>query len=89
MVPPSIPQMQRIQNSMDNLLYCINLGVDEKAKKYMELQNKFLTYEPQLKSFIPEATIPTQSQEPNHILQVFWQATYQQCHTPFKNHCKS
>ena len=55
--------MQRIQNNMDNLLYRTNLGEDQKAK----LQNKFLNYKHQLKSSIPEATIPTQLQESSQI----------------------
>ena len=33
----------------------------------MQLQNKFLNYKHQLKSLIPEATIPTQPQESNQI----------------------
>ena len=33
----------------------------------MQLQNKFLYYKHQLKSLIPEATIPTQPQEQNQI----------------------
>ena len=56
-----------IQNNMDNLLYRTNLGEDQKAKQYMQLQNKFLNYKHHLKSLIPEATIPTQPQEPNQI----------------------
>ena len=67
MVPPPISEMQRIQNNMDNLLYRTNIGEDQKAKQYMQLQNKFLNYKHQLKSLIPEATIPTQSQESNQI----------------------
>ena len=63
MVPPPISGMQRIQNNMDNLLYRTNLGEDQKAKQYMQLQNEFLNYKHQLKSLIPEATIPTQHQE--------------------------
>ena len=63
MVPPPISGMQRIQNNMDNLLYRTNLGEDQKAKQYMQLQNEFLNYKHQLKSLIPEATIPTQPQE--------------------------
>ena len=60
MVPPPISEMQRIQNNMDSLLYRTNLGEDQKAEQYMQLQNKFLNYKHQLKSLIPEATIPTQ-----------------------------
>ena len=67
MVPPPISEMQHIQNNMDNLLYRTNLGEDQKAKQYMQLQNKFLNCKHQLKSLIPEATIPTQPQESNQI----------------------
>ena len=67
MVPPPISEMQRIQNNMDNLLYRTNLEEDQKAKQYMQLQKKLLNYKHQLKSLIPEATIPTQPQEPNQI----------------------
>ena len=66
-VPPPISQMQRIQNNMDNLMYRTNLEEDQKAKQYMQLQNKFLNYKQQFKSLIPEATINTQPQESNQI----------------------
>ena len=65
MVPPPISEMQRIQNNMDNLLYRTNLEEDQKAKQYMQLQNKFLNYKHQVKSLIPEGTISTQPQESN------------------------
>ena len=67
MVPPSIPEMQRIQNNIDHLLYRTNLGEDEKVKQYMQLQNRFLTYKHQLKSLIPEAPMSSQPQESNQI----------------------
>ena len=67
MVPPPISEMQSIQNNMDNLLYRGNLGEDQKTKQFMQLQNKFLNYNHKLKSLIPEATIPTQPQEPSQI----------------------
>ena len=67
MVPPVIPEMQRIQNNMDNLLYRTNLGDDERARQYMQLQNKFLTYKHQLNSLTPEATILPQPQGREHI----------------------
>ena len=67
MVPPPISEMQRIQNNMDNLLYRTNLGEDQKAKQYMQLQNKFLKDKHQFKSLIPEAAIPTQPQESNQM----------------------
>ena len=52
---------------MDNLLYRTHFGEDQRAKQYMQLQNKFLNYKHQLKSLIPEATIPTQPQESNQM----------------------
>ena len=67
MVSPPISEMQLIQNNMDNLLYRTNLGENQKAKQYMQFQSKFLNYKHQLKSLIPEATIPTQPQESNQI----------------------
>ena len=66
-VPPPISQMQRIQNNMDNVMYRTNLGEDHKARQYMQLQSTFLNYKNQLKSLIPEATIPTQPQQSNQI----------------------
>ena len=71
MVPPPISE-PRIQNNMDNLLYRINLGEDQKPKQYMQLQNKFLNYKHQLKSLIPEATLPPQPQESNQFLRMYW-----------------
>ena len=44
MVPPLISDMQRIQNIIGNLLYRTNLEEDQKAKQYMQFQNKFLNY---------------------------------------------
>ena len=58
MVSPSAPEMQRIQNNMDNLVYRTNMREDEKAKQYMQLQNKLSTYKDQLKSLIPDAPMP-------------------------------
>ena len=48
-------------------MYRTNLGEDQKAKQYMQLQNKFFNYKQQFKSLIPEATIHTQPQESNQI----------------------
>ena len=54
--------MQRLQNNMDNLLYRTEPGDYDKARQYMQLQNRFLTYKHQLNS-IPDATMLTQFQE--------------------------
>ena len=69
MVPPPISEMQRIQNQAP-VSYKPWRG--QKARQYMQLQNKFLNYKHQLKSLIPEATIPTQPQEPNQISTNVW-----------------
>ncbi|XP_078367598.1 uncharacterized protein LOC144651511 [Oculina patagonica] len=55
MTPPVISEMQRLQNNMDGFLSRRDLAEDEKARQYMQLQNRFLTYKHQLNS-IPEAT---------------------------------
>ncbi|KAL9986974.1 hypothetical protein ACROYT_G001204 [Oculina patagonica] len=44
MAAPVVPDTQRLQNNMDGLLSRNDLGEDEKARKYMQLQNRFLTY---------------------------------------------
>ena len=80
-----ISEMQRIQNNMDNILYRTNLAEDQKAKQYMQLQNKFLNYKNQLKSLIPEASPKSQTK----FLRMYWQGKYQQGQTTFKNHRKS
>ena len=67
MVPASIPEMKRIQNYMGHLLYRTNLRDGEKAKQYVQSQNKFLTYKYQLKSLIREAPMPAKPQQPNQI----------------------
>ncbi|KAL9964925.1 hypothetical protein ACROYT_G028639 [Oculina patagonica] len=66
MAAPVIPEMQRLQNNIDGLLFRNDLGEDEKARHYMQLQNRFLTYKHQLIS-IPEATKWAEPQEKKQI----------------------
>ncbi|KAL9986096.1 hypothetical protein ACROYT_G000173 [Oculina patagonica] len=66
MAAPVIPEMQRLRNNMDGLLSRNDLGEDEKARQYMQLQNRFLTYKHQLNS-IPEATKWAEPQEKKQI----------------------
>ena len=61
MTPPVIPEMQRLQNNMDKLLYRTDIGEYDKARQYMQLQNRFLTYKRKLDS-IPEGKKPAQEQ---------------------------
>ena len=56
MAPPVIPEMQRIRNDMDNILHRTNIADDERARQYMQLQNRFLTYKHQLNSLTSEAS---------------------------------
>ena len=51
MVPPPISEMQRIQNNMDNLLYRTNLGEDQKAKQYMNYQQRQTPFKNHQKSY--------------------------------------
>ena len=44
MNPPVIPVMQKLQGSMDGLLLRSDLGEYNKAKHYMQLQNRYLMF---------------------------------------------
>ena len=48
-------------------MYRTKPGEDQRARQYMQLQNKFLNYKQQFKSLIPEATIHSQPQKSNQI----------------------
>ena len=61
MTSPVITEMQRLQNNMDKLLYRTDIGEYDKTRQYMQLQNRFLTYNRKLDS-IPEGTKPVQEQ---------------------------
>ena len=67
MAPPIIPEMQRLQNNMDNILYRAGLGDYDKVRQYMQLQNRFLTNKHQLNSIHEAATMLTQPQEQEQI----------------------
>ena len=54
--PPVLPAMQQLRNNMDGLLPRTDLGDYEKARQYVQLQNKYLTFQHQLNS---------RNQEPN------------------------
>ena len=69
--PPVLPAMQQLRNNLDGLLTRKDLGENEKARKYVQLQNDFLTFQHQLNSRNqePEAegkksNLPTSIQEP-------------------------
>ena len=66
MIPPVIPEMQRLQNNMDKLLYRTDLGEYDKAKHYTQLQNKYLTFKQQLNSR-PRELNPRYSEEQREI----------------------
>ena len=48
--PPVLPAMQQLRNNLDGLLTRKDLGENEKARKYVQLQNDFLTFQHQLNS---------------------------------------
>ena len=66
MTPPVIPVMQKLQDSMDGLLSRSDLGDYERAKHYMQLQNKYLTFKQQLNSR-PRELNPSYSEEQREI----------------------
>ena len=67
MAPPIISEMQCLQINMDNVLYRADLGEYDKARQYMQLQNRFLTYKHQLNSLPQAATTRTQPEEQEQI----------------------
>ena len=66
MTPPVIPVMQKLQDSMDGLLSRSDLGDYERAKHYIQLQNKYLTFKQQLNSRSRELN-PSYSEEQREI----------------------
>ena len=67
MAPSIISEMQRLQNNMDNVFHRADLGEYYKARHYMQLQNRFLTYKYQLNSIPQAATTLTQPAEQEQI----------------------
>ena len=47
---PVLPAMQQLRDNMDGLLARTDLGDYEKARQYVQLQNKYLTFQHQLNS---------------------------------------
>ena len=45
---PLLPAMHQLQNGMDSILSRTDLGEDEKAKEFLQLQNRYLTFKQQL-----------------------------------------
>ena len=81
-----VPEMQRLQNNMDNLLYRADLRDYDKARQYMQLQNRFLTYKHQLNSLPEAAVMRGQPSSRIKFPAMIWQAVYQQRQPLFKNH---
>ena len=50
---PLLPAMQRLQSGMDGTLPRSDLGEDEKAKQFLQLQNRYLTFKQQLNTHTP------------------------------------
>ena len=50
---PLLPAMQRLQSRMDGILARGELGEDEKAKQFLQLQNRYLTFNKQLNTHTP------------------------------------
>ena len=48
-----LPAMQRLQSGMDGTLSRRDLGEDEKAKQFVQLQNRYLTFKQQLDAPLP------------------------------------
>ena len=45
---PLLPAMQQLQGGMDRILFRTDFGEDEKAKQFLQFQNRYLTFKQQL-----------------------------------------
>ena len=50
---PLLPAMQQLKSSMDSVLSRTDLGEDEKAKQYFQLQNRYLTFKKKMNANTP------------------------------------
>jgi len=50
---PHLPAMQRLQSGMDSTLSRSDPGEDEKAKQFLQLQNRYLTFKQQFNTYTP------------------------------------
>ena len=50
---PLLPAMQRLQSGMDGTLSRSDLGEDKKAKQFLQLKNRYLTFKQQLNTHTP------------------------------------
>ena len=66
---PVLPAMQKLQDSMDRLLSRKDLGEHERAKQYIQLQNKYLTFQQELNSRSKESS-PPYSEEQRECLAI-------------------
>jgi len=48
---PHLPAMQRLQSGINSTLSRSDLGEDEKAKQFLQLQNRYLTFKQQLNTY--------------------------------------
>ena len=55
---PLLPAMQRLQSGMDGTLSRRDLGEDKKAKQFLQLQNRYLTFKQQLNAPLPARNKP-------------------------------
>ena len=57
---PLLPAMQQLQDGMDSILSRTDLGEDDKAKQFLQLQNRYLTFKQQLNTntLLPNGTRP-------------------------------
>ena len=60
---PLLPAMQRLQSGMDGTLSRRYLGEDEKAKQFLQLQDRYLTFKQQLNAPLPTRNKPDRRDE--------------------------
>ena len=69
---PLLLAMQRLQSGMDGPLSPRDLGEDEKAKQFLQLQNRYLTFKQQLNAPLLARKL-NKLNKPNKLNKVFYE----------------
>jgi len=64
---PHLPAMQWLQSGMDSTLSHSDLGEDEKAKQFLQLQNRYLTFKQQLNTYTPPPARKTEGMNTSQL----------------------
>ena len=97
---PLLPAMQQLQDGMDSILSRTDLGEDEKAKEFLQLQNRYLTFKQEVNTNTvlpdgirpeemntsqPEVNLPTSTGDSTTITALLYSSKHLQRDTKIKS----